>query len=358
MPLFSAEAPTASLLAWFAGRDGHVPWRREGDPYRVWVAEVMAQQTRMETVAPYYARFIDRFPSALALAEAPLDDVLKAWEGLGYYARARHLHAAARQVIEEHGGRVPSTVDGLRSLAGIGPYTAGAIASLAFGISEPAVDGNARRVLSRLFDLEDPTPGRLDEAARSMLAAAPDRPAAVNQAIMDLGRTTCIPRNPDCESCPISTSCRARTAGTVADRPPRSPRAPAPLRHATSAMVWRKGRVLVVRRPPDGLLGGLWDFPGVAPAAEEVGPDMLCARIGAVFGVWIRLGERVGTVDHSFSHFRLRLAVYEATWKSGEPASGVDLRWCRPAGLAVLAFPTYLRTFISRIAGRRRPSAV
>ena len=307
----------------------------------------MAQQTRIETVAGYYARFIDRFPSASVLAEAPLDDVLKAWEGLGYYARARNLHAAARQVIEDHDGHLPPTVAELRSLAGIGPYTAGAIASIAFGLAEPAVDGNARRVLSRLFDIEEPTRARLDGAARSMLAAAPERPAAVNQAIMDLGGTMCTPREPNCEACPVRGHCRARAANTIGERPPPARRGPIPSRHAASAIIWKSGRLLLVRRPLEGLLGGLWDFPGVAPTMEAVARDALGKRIAHAFGLRIDMGKHLGTVEHTFSHFRLTLAVYEAKWRSGEPALESDVRWCSPEGLGAFAFPTYLRTFLT-----------
>jgi len=306
----------------------------------------MAQQTRIETVAGYYARFIDRFPSVSKLAEAGLDDVLKLWEGMGYYARARNLHAAARHITRHHAGRLPASVGGLRTLAGVGPYTAGAIASIAFGIAEPAIDGNARRVLSRLFDLETASPEDLDRAARTLLAEAPDRPGAVNQAIMDLGGSVCTPRHPDCECCPLMSDCRARTRDTVAKRPPPRRRAPVPSRYAASAIVRREGRVFLVRRPLDGLLGGLWDFPGVAPSAEPIGRDALRDGIVRDWGLLSEVGECAGSVVHAFSHFRLTLAVYEAAWRSGEPPPNVEARWCSPEDFESVAFPAYLQTFL------------
>jgi A/G-specific adenine glycosylase len=307
----------------------------------------MAQQTRVETVASYHARFISRFPTAAALAAADLDDVLKVWQGLGYYARARHLHAAARQLVERHDGTLPASVDQLRDLSGIGPYTAGAVASIAFGIAEPAVDGNARRVLSRLFDLPKPDPARLDRVARRLLEAAPGRPAAVNQAIMDLGGSMCTPRNPDCRSCPVADDCRALARGTVNERPPRKTRKPTPHRHASSAIVWREGRVLLVRRPANGLLGGLWDFPGTPPyaAADPVG-ETLVGVLAADFGVRVRLEGQVAAVIHTFSHFRLELLVWRAVWAAGEPACDTGWIWTRPDELPDFAFPTYLRSVV------------
>jgi A/G-specific adenine glycosylase len=332
-----------ALLAWFDSRDRDVPWRGERDPYRVWVAEVMAQQTRIETVAAYYARFIDRFPTLTALAEARLDDVLKVWEGLGYYARARHLHAAAREVVERYGGELPPSVEALRSLRGIGPYTAGAVASIAFGLSEPAVDGNARRVLSRLFDIESPTPARLDHLARTLLDAAPARPADVNQAIMDLGGAVCTPKGPACGRCPLRAECLALGAGTVAERPPRKRRVKPPRRHAASAIVWREGRILLIRRPERGLLGGLWDFPGTPPNDTAPDPSEVVEHLAEAFGVEVRLERPVATMKHTFSHFELELTIRRARWVSGDPRAVV---WATPAELPSFAFPAYLRSVI------------
>ncbi len=350
-----AARTTRALLAWFDSRDRDVPWRGERDPYRVWVAEVMAQQTRIETVAAYYARFLERFPTPIALAEARLDDVLKVWEGLGYYARARHLHAAAREVVERYGGELPSSVEALRSLSGIGPYTAGAVTSIAFGLSEPAVDGNARRVFSRLFDLESPTPARLDDLARTLLDAAPARPAAVNQAIMDLGGAVCTPRSPACGSCPLRAECVALAAGTVSERPPRKRRPPTPQRHAASAIVWREGRVLLIRRPERGLLGGLWDFPGTVPQDAAPTASELTTHLAETLDIEALLEEPVATMKHTFSHFQLQLTVHRARWVFGDPTRRPETAgprapvWATPEDLPSFAFPTYLRSVIPLI---------
>lgn len=344
------EALVRDLLAWFDGRERDVPWRDEPDPYRIWVAEVMAQQTRLETVRPYYRAFLERFPDVEALAAAPLDEVLHVWQGLGYYARARHLHRAAGVVVERHGGCVPSTVEALRELPGVGAYTAGAIASLAFGRAEPAVDGNARRVLARLRDLEAPTATGLEETARALLDAAPGRPAAVNQALMDLGGALCTPRAPACGRCPVGRACLARARGTQDERPPRRGAGPAPHRRAAAALLTREGRTLFVKRPADGLLGGLWDLPATSPVAFDGHPAPipeirrdLAATLAQRLGITAEVGDPIETVHHAFSHFRLRLDVLAAEWRAGEPPA--EAVWTRagPGGVETLATPAYLR---------------
>ena len=338
------------LLDWFDARERDVPWRQETDAYRIWVAEVMAQQTRMETVGPYYRRFLERFPTVRALARAPIDDVLRVWQGLGYYARARHLHAAAGQIVERHDGRVPADVEALRQLSGVGPYTAGAVASIAFGIAEPAVDGNARRVLSRLFDIAEPTPARLDAAARALVAAGGDRPASINQAIMDLGGSVCTPTRPSCEACPWGGDCAARAAGTVDRRPPRGKRSARPTRTAAAAVLWRGGEVLFVRRPERGLLGGLWDLPGTAPrtGADRLDPAELLRALKRILGVEAELDGRdpIAEIRHTFSHFRLELAVWETRWVSGDPTGGGGAAWVAHPRFDELAVPTYLRSVL------------
>lgn len=335
------------LLNWFdARRRDDVSWRGERDPYAILVAEVMAQQTRVETAAPYHRRFMDRFPDVRTLAAAEEDEVLGLWEGLGYYARARNLHRAARRVVTEYGGRIPRSVDDLRSLPGVGPYTAGAVASLAFGLPEPAVDGNARRVLSRLFDLETASPPALDRAARTLLGEARRRPGDLNQALMDLGSRVCTPRRPRCEACPLSTRCVALRRNTVARRPPRKHRTRPPERVEAAAMVRRGGRVLVLRRPSDGLLGGLWDFPSVALSGETAAEAALKRLLGEDFGLECLVGEEIRVVRHAFSHFRLRLAIHGASWRAGEVTGTGAHRWAEPADLGDLAFSAYLRRVI------------
>ena len=357
----------AALLRWFDGRDRDIPWRGTRDPYPLLVAEVMAQQTRIETAIPFHRRFLARFPDVDALAAADEDEVLKLWEGLGYYARARNLRRAARIVVEEHGGRFPESAPELRRLPGVGPYTAGALASLAFGRPEPAVDGNARRVLSRLHDLETPTASSLDDRARALLRTVPQRPGALNQALMDLGSAVCTPRRPRCGECPLADHCLARRRGTIALRPPARARARPSERCEAAAVVRRAGRILVLRRPADGLLGGLWDFPSVplppsgAPRTAPAEPQAALAEpqaalaepraaltegLRAQFGLECRVGGEIRTLTHTFSHFRLRLTVHAASWLAGEVPARRPHRWATAGDLAALAFPAYQRRLV------------
>jgi A/G-specific adenine glycosylase len=285
-----------------------MPWRETRDPYAIWVSEVMLQQTRVDTVQPYYRRWMARFPTVQALAAAELDDVLRVWQGLGYYARARKLHRAARLICRELAGRVPDTVDGLRSLPGVGEYTAGAVASIAFGVRTPAVDGNVRRVLSRLYDLEAPSPARLRELAAGLVPA--DRPGDFNQALMELGATLCRPRSPACEACPLAQCCRARALGVQETRPRRLASKPVPARKARTAVLLRQdGRVLLVRRRGSGLLAGLWEFP------DDAAPAPVRELVGRA-----RRRSSLSPVVHTFSHLRV---TYRPTLYDGLPAAGV-----------------------------------
>ena len=262
-----------ALLEFFQEVRRELPWRETADPYRILVSEVMLQQTRVETVVPYYQRWMERFPDPGSLAAADADEVLGLWEGLGYYSRARNLHRAVREVVARYQGEVPSEPEELRTLPGVGPYTAGAVASIAFSRPVPAVDGNVRRVLSRLMDAPAPTPRELEEWAGALVD--PDRPGDFNQALMELGALVCAPRSPDCGGCPVAAWCAARAAGTQAERPAAGPRKTPPLVDEAVAVLACPGpagqatRVLLRKRPEEGLLGGLWEFPGVKPASAE-----------------------------------------------------------------------------------------
>jgi A/G-specific adenine glycosylase len=284
-PLPDRPAPLrAALLAWFDAHARALPWRENTDPYRVWISEVMLQQTRVDAVIPFYTRWMDRFPDLDALATASEQSVLQMWAGLGYYSRGRNLHRAARWVRERHGGALPRDPGELRALPGVGEYTAGAVASIAFGIPLPAVDGNVRRVLARLMDVADPSPGALRNWAGALVD--PLRPGDFNQAVMELGATVCTPRAPSCPRCPVEHFCRAAAAGTQGERP--APRRKGKVREvAWGVVVLVAGegvgaRTLVRRRPPEGLLGGMWEFPSV-----EVG-------VGATVGVGRGAGGGVG----------------------------------------------------------------
>ena len=331
-----------------------LPWRRERDPYRIWVSEVILQQTRVETAIPFYRRWVERFPTLDALAAADREEVMAAWSGLGYYRRARHLHEAARVVRDRSGGELPSDARELRTLPGIGPYTAGAVASIAFGRREPAVDGNARRVLSRLFDLELPSAAELQERARALVP--PDRPGDFNQALMELGATVCTPRNPSCDACPVAALCVARARTTQHLRPSARTRSQLPVQHLVVAvLIAPRGEMLVVRRPERGLLGGLWAFPagrteGRTEERTEVGAEDFsrggaedAERLARGLTAELECGTAValGVLRQAFSH---RIEIYHA-WlmRVGRVEEIENGRWVTTDGLAHLAMPVAQR---------------
>ena len=289
------------LLSHYDRSHRNLPWRGETDPYRILVSEVMLQQTRVESVKEYYGAWLERFPDAEALAEADTDDVLKAWEGLGYYRRARNLHAAAHVVRERFDGKVPNSCEDLRVLPGVGQYTAGAVASIAFDEPVPAVDGNVRRVLSRLFDVADPKPAWLSSVAGVLVD--PARPGDWNQALMELGATVCRPSRPLCEDCPVADVCAAREAGTQAERPRRRKKEAVREARFALALFWCGRRVMLVRRPPDGLLGGMWALPEVEVSD---GDGLEAVRdLGTAWGLTgLREPEPLPTVEHRFTHLR------------------------------------------------------
>ncbi len=316
------------LLAWWDAGHAAWPWRRTKDPYAVWVAEIMLQQTQIAAVLPYYERWMARFPTVEALAGATLDEVLKVWEGLGYYSRARNLHAAAQIIVEQHTGRLPGSVNELLKLPGIGRYTAGAIASIAFGVAAPAVDGNVIRVLSRLFDVDrDITlPATRREFWELAAAALPaERPGDFNEALMELGQQICTPPAPRCLICPLNALCLARQRGTQLERPVRPARRATPHHDVVAAVIWqegrpsRAGRFLITQRPAAGLLGGLWEFPGGKVEPGETLPEALRREIREELDLAIEPGEFVLAVAHAFTHFRITVHAFHAAYLGGEP---------------------------------------
>lgn len=345
----------AALLAHYDEHQREMPWRGETDPYRIWVSEVMLQQTRVETVRERYGAFLARFPTLRALAAATEAEVLKAWEGLGYYGRARNLRRAAIEVESFRGGRLPRTSEELRTLPGFGPYTAAAVASIAFGEPSAVVDGNVVRAAARWLE-EDrdlaraPARGRLEAAAQALLD--PARPGDWNQAVMDLGATICAPRNPQCLVCPVAAWCRARAAGR-ADRIPRRKRRKAVPHHdIAAALVWRDGEVLVGRRPSEGLLGGLYEFPGGKVEADETLAAACAREVAEETGLAVEVVELFRTVEHAYTHFTITLHVFHARVRGGRlSAQGVeDLRFVPVAALADLAFPRANRRVLDDLA--------
>lgn len=339
-----AAALPARLLEWYDGARRDLPWRRSRDPYRIWLAEVMLQQTRVETVAPYYERFIERFPTVAALAAASVDEVLEAWVGLGYYGRARRLHAAARQVMAEHEGRVPREVAAMRALPGVGRYTAGAVLSIAYGLPVPVVDGNVERILCRLFGLEGnpkagPTRQRLWALAEALIPGA--RAGDFNQAMMDLGATVCTPKAPACEACPASGLCAARRLGRQEELPQMPQRRAVPHYDVGVGLVWRRGKVLITRRPPDVMLGGLWEFPGGKREDGETLEETVRREVAEELGLDVTVRAPFVACKHAYSHFKITLHAFHCACPRGRvrPTEADAFRWVRVAELAGFPFP-------------------
>jgi A/G-specific adenine glycosylase len=328
----SFEEIASRLLAWYAQNARRLPWRGQKDPYAVWVSEIMLQQTRVETVIPYYKRWMERFPTLTALAKASEQEVLQTWEGLGYYSRGRNLHKAAQLVEQRFNGQVPDSVDLLLKLPGIGRYTAGAIASIAFNRDEPALDGNIRRVLARLYVMRLPArspagESRLWQLARQSLP--PGQAGDFNQALMDLGSSLCTPQKPACLVCPLNELCQGRAEGLQEELPLLEKPAPIPHHIVTAAVIQRAGSVMIARRPSRGLLGGLWEFPGGKLEPGETLIEGLKREIREELGAEIEIGQAYGIYNHAFTHFKITLHAFLCTLTEGEPQAleASELTW-------------------------------
>ncbi|MEW5987364.1 MAG: A/G-specific adenine glycosylase [Chloroflexota bacterium] len=353
--IFDSSDIVPILLEWWDAGHADWPWRNTRDPYAIWVAEVMLQQTQIATVLPYYERWLARFSTVEELAAADLAEVLKLWEGLGYYGRARHLHAAAQTIVRDYDGRLPNTVEELLKLKGIGRYTAGAIASMAFDRPAAVLDGNVIRVLTRLLDLADDVtlPGvkrELWELAERLLPAA--RPGDYNQALMELGQSVCRPAAPQCHLCPLAGLCLARERGTQLERPVRPPRARTPHYDVAAGVIrGSDGRLLIARRPLNGLLGGLWEFPGGKQRPGESLPETLRREIREELDVEIEVERPLTVIQHAYTHFRISLHAFHARYLSGQPRClGVaDYAWVYPADLDGYAFAATDRQIINKL---------
>jgi A/G-specific adenine glycosylase len=326
------------ILNWYARHGRKLPWRDSPDAYAIWVSEIMLQQTRVETVIPYFERWMKRFPSIADLAAATEQEVLSLWEGLGYYSRARNLYKAARMVVDEYGGELPRDLAGLRSLPGIGRYTAGAIASMAFGMDVATLDGNLRRVFARVFDVAEPADLPAGEELLWALAEKhlpKGRAGDYNQALMDLGATICLPRNPACLLCPLGELCQARRLGIQEQRPVLKPKADAPHYIVTAAVLQRDGKVLLAKRPSKGLLGGMWEFPGGKLEQGETLAAGLVREIREELDAGIRVGEPFGVYEHAYTHFSITLHAFLCELADGEPqpVEAAELVWVTPGEL-------------------------
>jgi len=339
----------APLLAWYDEARRTLPWRappgKRADPYHVLVSEVMLQQTTVATVRPRYAAFLRRFPDLATLAAAPLDDVLHAWQGLGYYRRARGLHAAARAAVERYGGRLPAEVDALEDLPGVGPYTAAAVAAIAYDVPVLAVDANVERVLARLFAVTTPLPRARGELKRIARELAPtERPGDAVQALMELGALVCRPAKPGCLACPLRARCAGHQAGLAEQLPRKTPKAARAARFATAFHLTRPdGAVLFRRRPSDGLLGGLVELPStpwleVAPRDPEAEAQAATA--------WRQVP---GTVRHVFTHLTLELELRVGRIDDADGVGVAEPIWCPPGSVDSLALPTLTRKLLAHV---------
>jgi A/G-specific adenine glycosylase len=346
----SASPHVADVLAWYDRHRRHLPWRappgRAADPYRVWLSEIMLQQTTVKAVGPYYMRFLDRFPTIRELAQAELDDVLKLWAGLGYYARARNLHGCAKAVVAHHGGRFPASEAALRELPGIGDYTAAAIAAIAFDQPATPVDGNIERVIARLHAVEQELPGAKPLIRQLAAALTPaQRAGDFAQALMDLGSTICTPKQPACALCPWTAACKARARGDADTFPRKTPKIAGKLRRGAAFVVLRAdGQLLVRTRAAKGLLGGMTEVPNSAWTHDFDNMTALdhAPRLRSKPN-WRRIP---GVVRHVFTHFPLELVVYRASVPS-KTAAPAGTRWIPMAGLAAEALPNLMRKVIA-----------
>ncbi|MEH7385522.1 A/G-specific adenine glycosylase [Bacillus sp. JJ1521] len=313
---FSINEFQKDLIEWFEKEQRDLPWRRDQDPYKVWVSEIMLQQTRVDTVIPYFENFVSKFPTIEDLAKAEEEKVLKAWEGLGYYSRVRNLHAAVKEVAETYDGKVPNTVEEISSLKGVGPYTTGAILSIAYGIPEPAVDGNVMRVLSRILsvwdDIAKPKTRQLfEDIVREIISK--ENPSAFNQALMELGALICVPGNPACLLCPVQEHCKAFAEGVQKELPVKSKKkSPTAVSMAAVVLMDKEGRFLIHKRPEKGLLANLWEFPNHETISELQAPkEQLIEFIKNNYEVDSKIGQAFTTIQHVFSHLIWNITVFE-----------------------------------------------
>ncbi|WJQ14514.1 A/G-specific adenine glycosylase [Geobacillus stearothermophilus] len=358
---FPAREFQRDLLDWFARERRDLPWRKDRDPYKVWVSEVMLQQTRVETVIPYFEKFMEQFPTLEALAEAEEDEVLKAWEGLGYYSRVRNLHAAVKEVKTRYGGKVPDDPDEFSRLKGVGPYTVGAVLSLAYGVPEPAVDGNVMRVLSRLFlvtdDIAKPsTRKRFEQIVREIMAY--ENPGAFNEALIELGALVCTPRRPSCLLCPVQAYCQAFAEGVAEELPVKTKKTAVkqvPL--AVAVLADDEGRILIRKRSNTGLLANLWEFPSCETDGAD-GKEKLEQMVGEQYGLQVELTEPIVSFEHVFSHLVWQLTVFPGRLISSE-STKEPFRLVSEDELEAYAFPVshqrVWREYKEWAGGVRRP---
>lgn len=350
----SAKKIQKNLMQWYRQNNRDLPWRETTDPYRVWISEVMLQQTRIEAVIPYFLRFMKTFPTVNHLAESDLQTVLKLWEGLGYYARARNMHRAAKLICDQYQGRLPSTQSALLQLPGIGDYISAAIASISFSLPAAVVDGNVKRILARIAldpaPINDTATKKHFQSLAEMLLSH-EHPGDFNQAVMELGQKLCRPRNPLCTKCPVQKYCGAFRTGQADNYPKKKIKKPVPLKQMAYAVINREDRWLLVKRPSTGMLGGLWEMPGSEIHPESSPDKQLQKNLLQTTGLRCRVDRYIGNASHAYTHFKVTAAVYQCWYMSGEirlngPAEAL---WVRPDEIAGFPCHKLMHKILDRI---------
>ena len=342
------------LLDWYRANSRKLPWRQTSDPYRIWVSEVMLQQTQVKTVLRYYSRFIKEFPDVWRLAAADFRQILKMWEGMGYYQRVRNLQRAAQTIVNNFGGKIPTDYTEFRTLPGVGDYIAAAVSSLAYNSPYPAVDGNVKRVLARIFLLTEPV-NRSSSLETFKLKGEEildrNQPGMFNQAMMELGSTICRPRNPMCSSCPVSQFCRAFRSASQTDFPVRLPSRKVPEYHIAVGVVHRNGKMLITRRKPQGLLGGMWEFPGGKVREGETTEQACLREIAEEVSLSVVIEQHIARVKHAYSHFKIVMDVFTCTVLKGRIKlnGSVDYRWITIGELDDYPFPAANHKFFPEL---------
>lgn len=347
---FSCRQFEDDLIAWFLENQRDLPWRKDRDPYKIWVSEIMLQQTRVDTVIPYYNHFIEQFPTLESLAEADEQEVLKAWEGLGYYARVRNLQQAVREVCAAYGGKIPNRREEILKLKGVGPYTAGAILSIAFGKKEPAVDGNVMRVMSRILlvekDITKDSTRKLIENALYEIMSEKD-PSSFNQGLMELGALVCTPTSPGCLLCPVCAHCRAYAKGMETKLPIKKKKTKIQTKELAAIVLYNdKNEVLIEKRPSEGLLANLWQFPNTETKETGQKASQLKQYMEENFQLQVQVGAKIAAVEHTFSHLKWKISVYEGILLSGE-VQKENVCWVNRETIGNYPFPVSHQKIIS-----------
>lgn len=349
------------VLSWFERNGRDLPWRKSYSPYHVWISEIMLQQTQVKTVIPYFLRWMERFPDPAAVAAASERDIMLAWEGLGYYSRAKNIQRTAQALVSDFGGRIPADFNDLLALPGIGRYTAGAILSIAFNLDFPAVDANAKRILRRVFNRSNSSGSAASETAMRKLASEilpKGKTRQFNQALMDLGATICLPESPHCDLCPLAELCEGKKRGLSELEPGTNRGKPVTPIEVSVGVIVRDGVIFIQKRPPDGLMPSLWEFPGGKIKEGESPKKAVVREIEEEIGIGVRPLEKLALIRHSYTRFRVALHAFlcevcdRQSQKEPVLSAAVEYRWVRPAELALYPFPAANRRLIEVLLGR------